>query len=260
MGRNKLIEKCKEGSATCGLWVTMESPSVTEIAVTLGLDWVCVDMEHGHLDFKEVMEHIRVVRETDTTVLVRVPEIQQGTIKRVLDIGAHGVLLPLVLDAEDVRRGMSFGRYPLQGVRGLGGERAVKWGLGLHDYIGHADDDVLMIPLIETRGAAECIDEILEVPGVQAIFFGPADLSASYGYLGEWEGPGVANKILDIRDRAEQRGIASGIMGMNIEDALLRQRQGFKMIGLGSDAGLMIRSMTEMLTALGKSAKPHLWF
>jgi 2-keto-3-deoxy-L-rhamnonate aldolase RhmA len=260
MAKNKLIEKMSHTATTCGLWVTLESPSITEIAVAQDLDWIGVDMEHGHLDFKEVMEHIRTVRGSNVTVLVRVPEIQQGTIKRVMDLGAHAVLLPLVRGAEDLKKGISYGRYPMQGVRGVGGERAVKWGLGLQDYLSYANEEVLIIPLIETREAIENIDDILDNPDVKVIFFGPADLSATYGFLGEWEGPGVAEKILDVRERAAKKGIASGIMARSIEDAILRKNQGFNMIGLGSDAGLMIRSIEDTLKALGKDTKVHNWF
>jgi 2-keto-3-deoxy-L-rhamnonate aldolase RhmA len=260
MTRNHLRRKWQEGKQTQGLWVTLADPSITEMAVTLGLDWVCVDMEHGHLDFNDVMGHIRIVRESETAVLVRVHDIEQGLIKRALDMGAHGVILPLIRSRADVVKGFQYGRYPLQGVRGIGGERNIKWGLGMQEYLSYANEETLIIPLIETRQAAEAIDDILGVPGLEAIFFGPADLSASYGYLGEWESPGIAELILNIRHKAKQRNISSGIMTMNAEDAVNRQAQGFDMIGLGSDGGLMIRSMVHSLQMLNVKPKTHLWF
>ncbi|SDY01101.1 2-dehydro-3-deoxyglucarate aldolase/4-hydroxy-2-oxoheptanedioate aldolase [Paenibacillus sp. CF384] len=226
----------------------------------MGTDWICVDMEHGHLDLKEVMEHVRTVRGSDTAVLVRVPSIEQGIVKRVLDLGAHGVVLPLVRSREDLEAGMSYGRYPTEGVRGIGGERSVKWGMGMQDYLKDANEETLIIPLIETKDAVDDIEQILQVPGLEAIFFGPADLSASYGYLGDWEGPGIAEIILNVRAAAAKLGIASGLMSMNAEDAKLRQEQGFNMVGLGSDIGLMIRSMESAMRAVGREPKPHLWF
>lgn len=258
--RNPLRRKFQAKQQTQGVWVTLESPSITEAAIMMGADWICVDMEHGHLGMKEVMEHVRTVRGTDTAALVRVPSIEQGIVKRVLDIGAHGVLLPLVRGHEDMARGMSYGRYPLEGVRGIGGERSVKWGMGMADYLKDANEETLVIPLIETREAVEDIDRILEVPGLEAIFFGPADLSATYGYLGEWEGQGVAEKILAVREAAERAGVASGIMTMNAADAVKRKEQGFNMVGLGSDLGLMIRSMEASMKQLGRDTTPHLWF
>lgn len=260
MAINQLRRKWQEGKQTNGLWVTMDDPSITEIAVTLGLDWVSVDMEHGHLDFKDVMGHIRAVRESGTAVLVRVHDIEQGLIKRALDMGAHGVLLPLVRSKQDLEKGFRFGRYPLQGERGIGGERNVKWGLGMEEYLSYANKETLIIPLIETRDAAEVIDDILDVPGLEAIFFGPADLSASYGYLGKWEGPGMAELIVNIRDKAKGKGICSGIMTLGADDAVKRRNQGFDMIGLGSDGGMMIRSVKHSLQQLGVEAKVHSWF
>jgi len=260
MPRNPLRRKLQNYQTTYGLWVTVESPSVTEIGVALGIDWVVVDMEHGHLGFREVMEQVRVVRGTETPVLIRVPEVQQSTIKRALDIGAHGVLLPLVRNRADVERGFRFGRYPMRGERGVGGERAVQWGLGFEEYLGYADEETMIVPIIETRDAAENIDEILCVPGLEAIVFGPADLSATYGHLGKWEGPGLAEKILEIRAKAAAQGIAAGIMARSAEDSLMRRDQGFNMIALGSDLGLMIRAIRTNLESLGRNVTPALWF
>lgn len=257
---NRLRALLKQKATTYGLWVTMESPTLTEIAGALGMDWVCVDMEHGHLDFREVMEHVRAVRGSETTVLVRVPEIQGEKVKRVLDIGAHGVLLPLVRSRADVERGMRLARYPPEGERGVGGERAVKWGLGFQEYLDHANEETLIIPLIETVDAAENIDDVLSVPGIEAIFFGPSDLSTDYGYLGQWEGPGVAQKILDIRNKADAMGIGSGIMTTSVEDGLMRRDQGFAMVGLGSDSGLLIRSINQAFEKLRGHTVTHLWF
>ena len=246
---NHLKQKLARGETALGMWVTLESPSITEIAVALGLDWVAIDTEHGHLDFKEVVAHLRVTRNTTTTPIVRVPEIQQGTIKRVLDLGAHGVIVPQVMDAAEVARAVGFAKYPPRGVRGVGGERATQWGLGLKEQTQRADRETMVIPLIETVAAEAALDGILNVPGVDALFLGPADFSASAGHLGEWEGPGVAERLLAIKDRARARGIACGVMATSVEDALLRQRQGFQMIGIGSDTGLLIRSTLERLRA-----------
>src|SRR4051812_26003425 len=91
-----LKQKLKNGETTFGLWVTLESPTITEIATHLGLDWVCIDTEHGHLDLKEVLEHVRTTSRSATASLVRVQEIEQGVIKRVLDLGADGVIVPQI--------------------------------------------------------------------------------------------------------------------------------------------------------------------
>lgn len=251
--QNLLKQKLSRNQTTLGLWVTLESPSITEIAVTLGYDWVGIDAEHGHLDFREVQEHLRVTRNTATTALVRIQEIEQGLIKRVLDIGAEGILVPQITSADEVRQAVRFAKYPPWGVRGVGGERATSWGLDLRGYTQAANREVMVIPFMETVAAGEAIDALLEVPGVDAVFFGPADYSASAGYLGDWEGPGVAERLLAIKDRIRARGIPCGIMGTDIPNAQMRKAQGFQMIGLGSDTGLLIRSSVEAMKALGVS-------
>ncbi len=260
MPLNPLRRKLRSNQGTLGLWVTMECASITEIAVALNIDWVVVDMEHGHLDYKDAMDHIRVVRETGTSIILRVPDIREDCIKRALDMGAHGVILPLPRWAADVERGFRYGRYTPRGTRGLGGERAVKWGLGFKDYLRIANEETLIIPMIETREAAEDIDAILAIDGLEAIFLGPADMSATFGHLGEWEGGDVAQLNLNLRQKAAARGIATGVVATSLEDARRRQDQGFGMIALGSDAGLLIRSLQQALTDLGRDVKPHLWF
>jgi 2-keto-3-deoxy-L-rhamnonate aldolase RhmA len=258
--KNPLRRRLRSGDTTYGLWVTAEAPAITEAAVALALDWVCIDMEHGHQDFHEVMNHLRVVRGSQTAALVRVPGIEMSAIKRALDMGAHGVIVPYAQSRADVESAFRYGRYPPRGVRGVSGDRAVRWGLGFAEYLRAADEETLIIPLIETRGAVEQIDAILDVPGLEAIFFGPADMSASYGHLGEWEGPDVAERILDVRAKAEERGIAAGVLARSVEDSLLRRDQGFRMVALGADMSLLIRAIRENLQALGSDRPLDLGF
>ncbi len=247
---NPLRQKFREKQTAYGLWVTVESPSISEMAVTLGLDWICIDMEHGHLGFREVIEHLRAVRGSDTAALVRVPGIEMSSIKRALDMGANGVIVPYVRSRADVDTAFSYGRYSPRGIRGVSGDRAVQWGLESKEYLECADQETLIIPLIETREAVDEIDAILAVPGLETIFFGPADMSASYGFLGEWEGPGIAERILEVRAKAEAKGIAAGLLARGIEDSKRRRDQGFNMVGLGADMSLLIRALKENLAAL----------
>jgi 2-keto-3-deoxy-L-rhamnonate aldolase RhmA len=249
--RNPLRRKLAAGAITAGLWVTLEAPSITEIAATLGLDYVVVDAEHGHLDFKEILEHLRAARGSDLGVLVRVQEIEQGLIKRVLDLGAHGIMVPQVRNAEEVAQAVRFAKYPPDGVRGVGGERAVTWGLDLKGYTAVANGETMVVPIIETVEAGRAAEAILSVPGVDAIQFGPADYSASAGYLGQWEGPGVAEEILRIRSAAEAKGIPCGTMATSLDDLRMRREQGFRMLALGSDTSLLIRAIGDALRTYG---------
>ena len=217
----KLKQKFRNSETTYGLWVSLESPSITEMAVAVGLDWVVIDTEHGHLDFKEVLEHLRALNRSSTVGLVRVQEIEQGVIKRVLDLGAHGVLLPQIKTAEEVERGVYFAKYPPRGFRGIGGDRATSWGKNLK-RARTANNDTVVIPLIETVDAVKNIESILSVPDIDALQFGPADLSASFGYPGEWEGPGVAEEILRVKNQIRSRGLASGIMATDSNNGKMR--------------------------------------
>jgi len=245
-----LQEKLRANRLTRGLWVTLEAPSITEIAVELGFDWVVIDAEHGQLDFQEILEHIRATRGSDTTPLVRIAEIQQGLIKRVLDLGAAGLIIPQVTGPDDIAAALRFAKYPPQGIRGVGGERATRWSIDLAESTRTANERTMIIPLIETVDAFRSLDAILAVPGVDALYVGPADLSASAGHLGQWEGPGIAEMVLSIQQRAAALDIPCGIMATSLDNARQRRDQGFRLIGVASDTGLIIRGAQEALRAL----------
>jgi len=257
--KNRLKEKFQNHDLTLGLWVTLESASITEIATVMGLDWILVDAEHGHLDLKEIMEHVRATRNTDTTPLVRIEEIEQGNIKRVLDIGAEGILVPQVRTAEDVATAIRFAKYPPVGVRGIGAERATRWAMGIQGYTATANENILVIPLIENMDAVHNFESILSVPGIDAIFFGPHDLAASCGYLGEWAHPQVMEHIFTMRRAAEAAGLPTGIMTANPAEARKRREQGFNMLAIGIDTVLMVRAAQEMMEALDRPVSEEVW-
>src|SRR5262249_12482585 len=146
----KLREKLGREHSVYGLWVTLESPSVTEMAVALGLDWGVIDAEHRHLDWKDILEHVRAAVRSDTVALVRIAELNLGLIKRSLDIGADGVVVPWVESVAQLRQAVAFSRYPPDGVRGMGGERATCWGRCLAEHAAEANEHVLVVPIIET--------------------------------------------------------------------------------------------------------------
>src|SRR5205809_2714736 len=114
----KLRQKLLANQPTHGLWVTLESPSIVEMAVGLGMDWVVIDAEHGNLDWKEIVEHLRATVRSDTVALVRIAELNSGLIKRALDIGADGVVVPWIETAEQLKQAVSYSLYPEEGVRG----------------------------------------------------------------------------------------------------------------------------------------------
>ena len=245
----RLKQKLRSGQPALGLWITLGSTAVSEIAVHFGLDWVCIDAEHGDLDFREVSSHLAAAGRSSTATLVRVQEIEQGVIKRVLDLGADGVIIPQVRTAEEVELAVRFAKYPPRGVRGIGAERATMWGKSL-ERAKSANEETLVIPIIEHVEAARNIDSILKVRDLDGLFFGPADFSASAGFPGEWEGPGVAQEILRVKDRIRSAGLACGIMATSVENGRMRMEQGFQMVAVGADCGLLMRSIAAMIEGL----------
>lgn len=232
-----------------GLWVTLDSPSITEMATALDLDWVVIDAEHGHLDWREITDHVRATVRSDTVCLVRLTELNAGLVKRALDIGADGVVIPWMETADQVRHLVSYASYPPEGMRGIGAERATGWGRCFAEHAASANEDVLVVPLIESVKAAENIEEMVEVAGTELYFFGPADFTATAGARGQWETPEVARQILHCKDVIRAAGKYCGVVATGGEDLLQRRQQGFQMLGLGLDAGLLLRSLDVMMDA-----------
>jgi 2-keto-3-deoxy-L-rhamnonate aldolase RhmA/quercetin dioxygenase-like cupin family protein len=248
----KLRQKLADDVPVYGLWVTLESPSITEIAVGLGLDWVVIDAEHGHLDWKEILEHLRATVRSDTVALVRIAELNGGLIKRVLDIGADGVVIPWIETADQLRQAVSFSHYPVDGLRGIGGERATCWGQCMVEHTSEANQNVLVVPIVETVKGIRQVPMMCQVDGVELIWFGPADLSSSAGFRGQWEGPGVADQILQAKEAIRRSGRHCGVLATSNDNMKERQQQGFRAIGLGMDTGLLVRSIRSSLSLIGR--------
>ncbi len=248
----KLRQKLADDEAIYGLWVTLESASITEMAVALGLDWIVVDAEHGHLDWKEILEHVRAAVRSDTVVLVRIAELNAGAIKRGLDIGADGVVIPWIETAEQLKQAVAFATYPPEGIRGIGADRATAWGQCFVECTQEANENVLVVPIVESVTAGKNIQALLQVAGVEIVFLGPADYSSTAGFRGQWEGPGVAKALLTIKDAVRAKGKHCGVMATSHENLLERQSQGFRMLGLGTDCGMFLRGLRSALGAVGR--------
>ena len=222
--------------------------------MALGLDWIVVDAEHGHLDWRDIAGHLRAAVRSETVVLVRLVEIDRGLIKRALDNGADGVVLPWVESADQLREAVAFAHYPPAGKRGMGAERATGWGRGLAQHAREANEHVLVVPIIETVEGGRNIVAISQVPGVEIFQLGPADYSSSAGYAGQWEGPGVAEQLLAIKDTIRRHGRHCGVVATSDDNLLERRDQGFRFLGLGFDAGLVIRSLSASIERVGRPA------
>jgi len=248
-------ETLAAGRAVYGLWVTLESASVTEMAVALGLDWVVIDAEHGHLDWKDVVGHLRATVRSETVAMVRVADLDRGLIKRALDLGADGVVVPWVETEEQLRQAVAFARYAPEGCRGIGAERATGWGECMVEHTAEANDHVLVVPIVETVRAAGNIAGLCQVGGVEVVFLGPADFSATAGHRGQWEGPGVARQLLAVKDAVRGAGQHCGVVATGNANLAERFDQGFRVLAVGLDGSLLLRSLHDSLAAVGRDRK-----
>ena len=251
----QLRKKLAKDEPVYGMWISLDAAAVTEIAVVLGLDWIVIDAEHGHLDWHEIIDHIRAAVRSDTVVLVRISELNIGLIKRTLDIGADGIVIPWMETVEQLEQAVWFSHYPPNGRRGIGGERATGWGKAVAQAADQDDPNVIVMPIIESVQAKQNIDQLCKVDGIDMLFIGPADYSATAGYPGQWEGPGVADQLLDIKDTIRRHGKHCGLLATSNDNLIERRDQGFRIIGFGMDAALMMRSLEESLSRVGRKAR-----
>lgn len=252
--RNPLREKLARGERTLGLWVTLAAPAVSEVAAQLGLDWVCIDMEHGATSFSDLTNHLRAAKGTGLAVFARVSAISSDNIARCLDLGVDGIVLPMVRSADDIRRALDSMLYPPHGSRGLGGERAQKWGLGVDDYVASANDELMLMPMIEHIDAVNVIDEIFAIPGLDFFFVGPGDLSSSLGHCGQWSTPETAKAIAHVLERAKVHGVTPGIYAHGTAEVQQRTDEGFRIIAMGSDLPMMITKISNDLAVIAEQA------
>ena len=248
----KLRNKLRSNEPIYGLWVTLESPSITEMAVSLGMDWVLIDAEHGHLDWKDISTHISAAMRSDTVVIVRIAERSTVLSKRALDIGADGIMIPWMESVEEIEKAVSDCNYPPEGRRGIGGERATAWGQCLKEHTAEANENVLVIPMIESIDAVPNVANMCKVDGVEIFFFGPADFSSTAGFRGQWEGPGIAEKILELKNTIKDAGKYCGVVSTSNQNLTDRLDQGFQMLAIGTDGGLMLRSLHESLKKVNR--------
>ena len=251
----KLKQKVADGDTAFGMWVTLESPSITEMAVSLGLDWIVIDAEHGQLDWQEVVGHVRASVRSDTVALVRLTEHSISLVKRALDIGADGIVIPWVETADQLRDLVAFAHYPPAGLRGIGAERATAWGQCISQHIVEANENILVVPMIESVRGGQNIGELVDVEGVEMFLLGPADYSSSAGFAGQWQGPGISEQLLQIKNTIAAAGKCCGVIATSEANLVERREQGFGMIGLGSDCGFLIRGLHTMLATAGRDRK-----
>lgn len=236
---NPVKMKLAQGQVTVGHWLSFPSPSVAELMASFGMDWLLIDTEHGPASYETVEDMIRAMRGTQVVPLIRVAGNDPVLIKKALDRGAYGVIVPLVNTAEEAEAAVQACRYPPAGIRGIAGTRETRYGLDLRGYFDRWNDDVLVVIQVETRAALDNIDAIASVPGVDVLFIGPNDLSAALGLFQQFDHPEFKAAVQRILQAADRHGIAAGYMASDADSVLARAREGFRFIAAGTDARLL---------------------
>lgn len=231
---NPVKEKLKVGKASVGTWICMGNPDVSEQLAMLGFDWLTFDLEHGSMTIPDVQRMMQAMSNTDCIPLARVPVNEPVYFKWVLDAGARGVVVPYVNTREEAIDAVRACKYPPQGIRGCGPRRASRYYSSLTEYVKNANEDILIVIMIETQTALDNIDEILSVPGVDAVFVGPTDLSLSLNIFEQIDHPKFKSAISRILDVCRRHGVAPGMhcSENNINEAL---SMGFKFCCLNYD-------------------------
>jgi 2-dehydro-3-deoxyglucarate aldolase len=248
MSTHNFREALARGTPLVGPVVTLPCPGVVEILAEVGYDWFFIDGEHGPMDIGHIVGLLQAAQGR-CPCLVRVPSSEDVFIKRALDAGADGIIVPLVNSAETARRVVDSAKYPPEGKRSVGGGRAHTYGFTFDRYLATANARVAVVLQVEHVQAARNIESILDVAGIDAIFVGPYDMSASLGKPGRIDDPEVQAHIFAVRDACRRRGMPLGIFVAAAEAAPPFIRQGFTLLAVGADAGLLGEAARRSLTA-----------
>jgi 2-keto-3-deoxy-L-rhamnonate aldolase RhmA len=248
---NEVRARLKRREVLLGTRVTLASPASAEVLAALGFDWLFVDAEHGPLETRELTGILQAVGDK-AACIVRVPEAAEVPIKKVLDLGAHGIIVPQVNSAEQAANVVKWARYAPEGTRGVGLARAHGYGLRFREYLGAANRETAVIVQAEHVRAVENIDAIVRVPGVDAVLLGPYDLSASLGKMGEIDHPEVVAAIGRVMDACNAAGMPLGYFGVTAAAVRPYIARGYTLIVAGVDTLFLANGAKTLLEELRK--------
>ncbi len=232
-----LKTKLKNHELTVGTWISLAHPAIAEIMVKAGFDWVVVDLEHSVITLREAEELIRVIDLGGSVPLVRLSTNDPVQAKRVMDAGAHGIIVPMINSKEDVAKAVASIHYPDKGVRGVGLARAQGYGTKFHEYAEWLKKEAVVVIQIEHVEAVKNIKEILSCDDVDGYIIGPYDLSASMGLAGQFDHPDVVAALKKIREVGAALKKPGGlhVVEPNPEELKSRIKEGFQFIAYSVD-------------------------
>lgn len=241
MKKNPLKRAMQRNQQTFGCWVTLAHPLIPELLAPAGFNWLAVDMEHSSIDLGDLLPMIISIEANDMVPLVRIGKNDPDLIKRVMDAGAYGVIVPNVNSASQAQAAVDAVRYPPSGRRGVGLYRAQGYGRTFEDYKRWLDKESVVIIQIEHIDAVAAIDDIFSVDGLDGFMVGPYDLSASMGKPGALQDKDVEAAVRKVLDAGKRHHLVAGYHSVSADPALavLRKRQGFKFLAFSLDSILL---------------------
>jgi|SRR5436190_4550841 len=258
MKTNHVRAKLKQGQASIGTWLTLPDPVAARLLTRVGFDWLTVELEHTPTNFETAATIFAIVSAAGSVPLARVPWNTGENIKRVLDTGAWGIVVPMVNSRAEAEAAVAAARYAPHGNRSIGGQlHAVNFETDPATYYQRANDEILVVLMAEHVKAIEAADEILSVPGIDVVFIGPNDLHNSLGKPPCFDSDDLdfADAVRHILKMARKHGIAPGIHVADSASAQRRVAEGFQFIAVASEAGMMLSKAQEIARDL-RIARP----
>ncbi len=236
-----LKSKLTQSELTIGSWITLGHTAIAEIMASAGFDWLVLDMEHSVLELNEIQTIIQVLDGKQCPAIVRLTSNHPDQIKRVMDAGATGIMVPMIKSAADAKAAVNGVYYPPRGQRGVGLARAQGYGASFPVYQQWLESNAVIVAMIEHVDAVNAIDAILAVPGIDAYIIGPYDLSGSMGRPGELDHPDVQAAIARILEAGQRANKPGGIHVIEPDPDALQQRikAGFNFLGYALDIRIL---------------------
>ncbi len=250
MRENRLRTLWQQGQAAINGWLAVPNSFSAEVMAQQGWDTLTVDLQHGVIDYAQMVTMLQAISTTATVPIVRVPWLEPGALMKALDAGAYGIICPMVNTREECQRLVSYTHYAPMGSRSFGPVRASIYGGA--DYPSEADKTIVVFAMIETAQALDNLDAILSVEGLDAIYIGPSDLSLALGCKPQFDDvePKVAQAMDHILARAKAHGVRAGVHNGRPDVARARIAKGFDLVTVSSDARILAAGSQELLKAM----------
>jgi 2-dehydro-3-deoxyglucarate aldolase len=256
--RISLKNKLKTQTVTIGSWITLGHPAIAEIMAKSGFDWLTVDMEHSAITLHQAQQLVQVIELAGCVPLVRVGENNPNSIKRAMDTGAHGVIVPSVNSKEDAVRAVHAVKYPPLGTRGVGLARAQGYGMEFEKYKEWVNKESVVVVQIESIQAVQNLKEILRVKGVDAFIVGPYDLSGSMGRPGDFNHPDMTSALKRIMKASEGLQIPAGfhVIPPDVDALLAKIKEGYKFLAFSLDTLFLGQSCKKAVESAKRRLSP----